>query len=233
MTPFKSTNVRTLTAGDEVPGLHRLLEMLREAQLPVGPSEAIDAAQVVQHLAASVPAGEQERSRLKPMLRPALCKSVVDQAVFDDVFERWCVLPPEGSVSSPEGEIAGSTTRSGAAAKVVAPRAPRWWWRAAGASMAFRPATWSGRSYPGGKSPAFTWAGWPSARQEASTSPLRRAWCRALATNTAASFNETTAMAIFSTGPITQDASRQGPRHRMLRIRRLPPRPNAGVSRAL
>ena len=82
-----------------LPGLDRLLEMLREAQLPVGPSEAIDAAQVVQHLAASVPAGEQERSRLKPMLRPALCKSVVDQAVFDDVFERWSVLPPEGSVA--------------------------------------------------------------------------------------------------------------------------------------
>ena len=74
-----------------LPGLDRLIEMLREAQLPVGPSEAIDAAQVVRHLAASVPAGEQERSRLKPMLRPALCKSVVDQAVFDDVFERWSV----------------------------------------------------------------------------------------------------------------------------------------------
>ena len=152
MTPFQSTNVRTLTDSGEVPGLDRLLEMLRDAQLPVGPSEAIDAAQVVQHLAASVPAWEQERSRLKPMLRPALCKSVVDQAVFDDVFERWCVLPPEGSVAKPppqDGETAGSTTRGGAADKPVVPPSPRWRrWAAAAIVLAAIAAAWWWHSRP-------------------------------------------------------------------------------------
>jgi WD40 repeat protein len=71
-------------------GVDELLEMLRKAQLPVGPAEAIDTAVVLRHLAATVPPGEQALPRLKSRLRPVLCKSIADAAVFDDVFEEWC-----------------------------------------------------------------------------------------------------------------------------------------------
>ena len=140
----------TPTRPDEaprLPGLDRLIEMLREAQLPVGPSEVIDAAQVLQHLASSVPASEQERSRLKPRLRPALCKSIVDQAVFDDVFERWSALPAEGSGTASIPAAAGAarpSTLRGPAPGVVVTKRSRWhrWAAAATLLAAIAAAAW-------------------------------------------------------------------------------------------
>ena len=180
-----------------LPGLDRLIEMLREAQLPVGPSEAIDAAQVMRHLASSVPAGEQERSRLKPRLRPALCKSLVDQAVFDDVFERWSALPAEepGTGSTPAAAgAAGPSTLRGRAASMVVPTRPRWrWWAAAATLLAALAAAAWWYSRPAPKPPA-------AAPVEARSTPVAPAAPTAIAPD-AAQLRDPNAITVYGYFP--------------------------------
>lgn len=81
-------------AAVQVPGLDELVEMLRRAGLPVGASEAIDAALLLKALAPRVAADLQQREALKTLLRPVLCKRQADLDRFDRVFDTWAVLPP-------------------------------------------------------------------------------------------------------------------------------------------
>lgn len=102
-----------------LPGLDRLLEMLRRQDFAIGASEAVDASRVMAHLAASTPPEKQERARLKAMLAPVLCKSQAQRARFDALFDQWANAPVEGQATvQPELQA-----RASAPASAVAPRA--------------------------------------------------------------------------------------------------------------
>lgn len=72
-------------------GIDSLIAFLRARGFPVGPSEALDAARLIAHLArdASSTLDAPDPARLIPKLRPVLCKRVEDQARFDAAFRDW------------------------------------------------------------------------------------------------------------------------------------------------
>ena len=130
--------------GWRLAGLDELFQLLRDADLPVGPGEAIDATRVVHHCASTLPRDEQTLEALRDRLRPTLCKALVDQPQFDEVFDRWSELPPTpieepvgesgAPTSQPTGSSSAGTTATGTTA-APAVRPLRWPWRDAAALL--------------------------------------------------------------------------------------------------
>ena len=90
----------------EVPGLDDLIAKLRKAGLPIGPSEAIDGAELLRHQARATEPARQDRRALKGKLRPVLCKNAADIAGFDEVFDDWATLAPIGAWAEPSATTA-------------------------------------------------------------------------------------------------------------------------------
>lgn len=72
-------------------GVDDLIAFLRTREFQVGPSEALDAARLLAHLAArgSPAFADPDPAWLIPKLRPVLCKRAQDQDRFDTVFREW------------------------------------------------------------------------------------------------------------------------------------------------
>lgn len=94
----------TLPAGP-LPGLEQLIHRLRQAplQVPVGTSEAIDAARLLAHLAARPGSGDAPLEALRLPLRPVLCKAAGDLDHFNQAFDDWvkAVLAARGQTGGP------------------------------------------------------------------------------------------------------------------------------------
>ncbi len=98
-----------------------LVIFLRERGFRVGPSEAIDAARLVLHLARQQPQPDPQRRAewLAPKLRPVFCKNREDQQRFDGLFREWArsgvyvaEREPPPATSSPPPEPPAGTLRT-------------------------------------------------------------------------------------------------------------------------
>lgn len=85
---------------DPAHGLLGLLQALAAAGLAVGPSEAIDATDLLLKLAARSP-DPLPREVLRAALRPALCKQRDQREAFDGAFDRWWQSRLAGAAAPP------------------------------------------------------------------------------------------------------------------------------------
>ena len=101
-----------------------LVIFLRERGFSIGPSEAIDAARLVLHLARQVPlaASPVDAEWLAPKLRPIFCKSRADQERFDALFAEWAGV--KATYPPPGGDIAPTPPETAPAQPTTARR--RW-----------------------------------------------------------------------------------------------------------